>query len=107
MEDSCHSASPSSIEIRTWPSGDKAMAEIFFLFSNGSVRLLLLDGAEAASRGAPEITSPFPQPHSLDQIEHGHAVAHGAEDRIAIGREEHGALPVDGPAEVLCARWGL
>ena len=37
--------SPSSMEMRVFPSGDRAMQAIFFRFSKGSVRDLLLDTA--------------------------------------------------------------
>jgi hypothetical protein len=43
IQDCSSNSLPSSIDINTFPSGDKAIERMFFRFSNGKVRDLFLD----------------------------------------------------------------
>ena len=80
--------------IKTFESGLSATAAIFFRFSKGSVRDLLL------WRRISWLYQKRRDYHSLYEVEHRNTISHWAQDGISIGSEYDVSLPIDGSTKV-------
>ena len=85
----------SSTEIKTFPSGLSAITSIFFLFSKGNVKDLLLFSVSML-----QFSNTTEGYGLLDEIEDRDSVSNGTIQRISIMCEDKVSLPVHGPKYV-------
>jgi hypothetical protein len=87
------------MQIKTFVSGLRAMAAIFFRHSKGSVRDLLLvhenrDTCEHKDSGRAQWI------HQLNEVKGAYAISDWAQQRIAIRSEDHISLLINRAADI-------